>query len=152
MLKHTQEMIFNKSKIGGVEATLDIFRRRNTELESKLSDCGAEGISNNIRELEKLKDKLSNLERGDGAKDQEKIDEIRYLLRLRLEFSEKERKIEAASCTESRALIIPEKRPRRGCGKVVMRDTMTDVFGDKPLQSILRDTLLMNANANMLPN
>jgi len=147
-VKHTQEKDVYESKIAGVEATLDVFRRRNTDLESKLGDCSAEGIAK-MREIENLKYKLSKLERGNGAKDQEKIDEIRYL-RLRLELSEKERK-EAASCTESRALIIPEKRSRGRFGKVV-RDTMTEVFGEKPLQNILRDTLLINANANMLLN
>jgi hypothetical protein len=117
-------------------------------LESKLGDCSAEGIAK-IREIENLKDRLSNLERGDGAKDNEKIDEIRYL-RLRLKLSEKER-MEAVSCNESRALVTPEKRSRGRFGKIG-RETMTEVFGEKPLQSILRDTLLINANANMLLN
>ena len=147
-VKHEQEKNVYESKIADVEATLYVFRRGNTELESKLGDCSAEGIAK-IREIENLKDRLSNLERGDGAKDNEKIDEIRYL-RLRLKLSEKER-MEAVSCNESRALVTPEKRSRGRFGKIG-RETMTEVFGEKPLQSILRDTLLINANANMLLN
>jgi len=130
------------------ETALENFRRTNDELESKLGDCSIEGVAR-MKDIHELRENISSLEHQRDAGKQAKIDEISYL-KQKLKLLEREWQHTSASCTNNRALAtLPAKHSRRRFGNVV-RETVKKVFGDMPLKQILRDTVLMPTNADML--